>query len=67
MTPAHLPERLTISLWDFSWYTRAGAGEPYADLDAAFAETVERGYNAVRICAAPLLTFGGLEIGRAHV
>ncbi|MET4583306.1 hypothetical protein ABIE21_002825 [Conyzicola nivalis] len=62
MTPAHLPERLTISLWDFSWYTRAGAGEPYADLDAAFAETVERGYNAARICAAPLLTFGGLGL-----
>jgi len=60
--PAHLPQRLTITLWDFSWYTRAGAGEPFADLDTAFAETVDRGYNAVRICAAPLLTFGELAL-----
>ncbi|GLK15764.1 cellulase-like family protein [Herbiconiux flava] len=59
--PAHLPPRLTISLWDFSWYTRAEPGGPFADLDRAFAETVERGYNAVRICAAPLLLFGELS------
>ena len=62
MIPDHLPPRLAICLWDFSWYTRAGAGEPFADLDVAFAETVERGYNAVRICAAPLLTFGELGL-----
>ena len=62
MIPAHLPQRLTITLWDFSWYTRAGAGEPFADLDRAFAEAVDRGYNAVRICAAPLLTFGELGL-----
>lgn len=60
--PAHLPPRLTISLWDFSWYTRAGAGEPFADLDLAFDEAVERGYNTVRICAAPLYLFGGLDL-----
>ena len=59
--PSHLPQRLTISLWDFSWYTRAEPGGPFADLDRAFAETVERGYNAVRICAAPLLLFGELS------
>ena len=62
MIPDHLPPRLAICLWDFSWYTRAGAGEPFADLDTAFAETVDRGYNAVRICAAPLLTFGELGL-----
>lgn len=62
MIPAHLPPRLTICLWDFSWYTRAGVGEPFADLDVVFAETVDRGYNAVRICAAPLLTFGELGL-----
>lgn len=60
--PAHLPSRLAIALWDFSWYTRAGAGEPYADLDAAFAATVERGYTTVRICAAPLYLYGGLGL-----
>ncbi|MBM7503920.1 cellulase-like family protein [Agromyces aurantiacus] len=61
--PAHLPGRLAICLWDFSWYTRAGAGEPFEDLDRAMAETVERGYDAVRICAAPLLVAGGPELG----
>jgi hypothetical protein len=60
--PAHLPERLTITLWDFSWYVRTGPGEPFADLDRAFAEAVERGYNTVRICAMPYLLFGsGLD------
>ncbi|MFC4006237.1 cellulase-like family protein [Nonomuraea purpurea] len=53
---------LTISLWDFSWYTRTGPGEPFEDLDRAFAEAVERGYDTVRICAMPYLLFGsGLD------
>jgi len=60
--PAHLPQRLTITLWDFSWYTQAGPGEPYADLDAAVAEAASLGYNAIRICAAPVLLFGGLGL-----
>ncbi len=56
--PGHLPHRLAITLWDFSWYTRAGAGEPYADLDSACADAAALGYNCIRICAAPLLLFG---------
>lgn len=64
-TPAHLPERLTITLWDFTWYTRTGPGEPFADLDQAFADAVSRGYNTVRICAMPFLLFGsGLDTTR---
>lgn len=60
--PSHLPARLTITLWDFSWYVRTGPGEPFEDLDRAFAEAVERGYNTVRICAMPYLLFGsGLD------
>ena len=51
------PSWLTITLWDFSWVTRAGRGEPFADLDRAFRETVARGYNAVRVDAMPLLLF----------
>ncbi|WP_329267050.1 cellulase-like family protein [Streptomyces sp. NBC_01451] len=51
--------RLAITLWDFSWYTQAGPGEPFADLDRAFAETVDRGFNTVRICAMPFLLFSG--------
>jgi hypothetical protein len=56
--PAHLPRRLTTTLWDFSWYTQTAPGEPYHDLDQVFAESVERGYNTIRICAAPILLFG---------
>ncbi len=56
--PAGLPKRLTISLWDFTWYTQTMPGEPFHDLDAAMKEAVDRGYNTIRICAAPLLMFG---------
>jgi hypothetical protein len=60
--PSHLPDRLAITLWDFSWYVRSGPGEPFEDLDAAVAAAVERGYNTVRICAMPFLLFGsGLD------
>jgi Sugar-binding cellulase-like len=60
--PTHLPDRLTITLWDFTWYTRTGPGEPFADLDTAFAQAVARGYNTVRVCAMPFLLFrSGLD------
>ena len=69
--PPHLPSRLTISLWDFSWYTMTTEGEPFADLDRTFAEAVERGYNTVRLCGMPVLLFtddgprgGTLELDR---
>ncbi|GAB3654480.1 cellulase-like family protein [Glycomyces tarimensis] len=56
------PDRLAITLWDFSWYVRTGPGEPFEDLDAAFARAVDLGYNAVRICAMPFLLFkSGLD------
>ena len=53
---------MTISLWDFSWYTRTGPGQPFHDLDAAFRQAVERGYDTVRVCAMPFLLFlSGLD------
>ena len=52
------PDILTITLWDFSWYTRTGPGQAFEDLDRAFAEAVSRGYNTVRVCAMPFLLFG---------
>lgn len=55
--PGHLPEKLTVTLWDFSWYTMSMPGEPFFDLARCFAEAVERGYNTVRICAMPFLLF----------
>lgn len=51
--------RMAISLWDFSWYTQAGPGEAFGDLDAAFTQLVERGFNTIRICAMPFLIFSG--------
>ena len=66
--PDHLPKRLTITLWDFSWYVRTGPGEPFEDLDRAFDDAVERGYNTVRICAMPYLLFGsGLDTMGLHL
>ena len=38
--PRHLPRRLTITLWDFSWYTRTAPGDAFDDLDRACAEAV---------------------------
>jgi hypothetical protein len=62
VTPTRLPDRLTITLWDFTWYTQTAPGAPFHDLDAAFRQAVERGYNTVRICAMPYLLFGsGLD------
>lgn len=64
-----LPLTLTVTLWDFTWYTRTGPGEPFSDLDLAFTQATERGYNTVRICAMPFLLFGsgldtrGLRLG----
>jgi hypothetical protein len=54
---AHLPRKLTITMWDFSWYTMTMPGEPYHDLEQCFKEAVERGYNTIRICAMPFLLF----------
>jgi Sugar-binding cellulase-like len=54
--------RMTVTLWDFTWYTRTGPDEPFEDLDEAFRQALERGYNTVRICAMPFLLFGsGLD------
>lgn len=55
--PSHLPDKLTITLWDFCWYTMTMPGEPFHDLDKSFAEAVERGYNTIRICAMPMFLF----------
>ncbi|ASA19844.1 cellulase-like family protein [Paenibacillus donghaensis] len=52
-----LPRKLTITMWDFSWYTMTLPGEPYNDLAARFKEAVDRGYNTIRICAMPYMLF----------
>lgn len=66
--PAHLPPRLAITLWDFSWYVRTGTDEPFEDLERAFVRARELGYNAVRICAMPFLLFrSGLDTTALHL
>lgn len=65
--PPGLPAKLTISLWDFSWYTQTMPGEPFHDLDAAMGQAVDRGYNTVRICAAPLLLFGDHDLDTSEL
>ncbi|WP_228474212.1 cellulase-like family protein, partial [Streptomyces calidiresistens] len=66
--PATVPDRLTVTLWDFSWYVRTGPGEPFEDLDRAFTEAADRGYNTIRICAMPFLLFGsGLDTTRLRL
>lgn len=61
-----IPERfrhpLALTLWDFSWYLRAEPGGPFASIESALDEAVDRGYGAVRICAAPMLIAGGLGL-----
>ena len=53
---------MTITLWDFTWYTRTGEGQPFHDLDEAFRQAVARGYDTVRVCAMPFLLFrSGLD------
>jgi hypothetical protein len=44
-------------MWDVAWYARTQRGEAFADLEQAFAEAAERGYNTIRISADPLLIY----------
>jgi len=64
--PHDLPRRLTLSLWDYSWYTRAAPGDRFGDLERCFREAVERGYNTIRICAMPFLLFGDHDLPDRH-
>lgn len=49
--PAHLPKRLAISSWIWSWVSFALPEEPYGDLEKCVAGLKERGFNAVRVDA----------------
>jgi len=48
-TPAHLPEKLSISCWIWSWISSAAKDEPYYDLERCILELKQRGFNTVRI------------------
>lgn len=49
--PAHLPSKLSIDCWIWSWISSATKGEPYYDLERCILELKERGFNTVRIDA----------------
>ena len=46
--PEHLPRKLSICCYIWSWITNATPGEPYGDLEAACAGLAPRGFNCVR-------------------
>ncbi|MCE9614072.1 MAG: hypothetical protein K8T26_07330 [Lentisphaerae bacterium] len=69
--PAHLPDKLAISLWLWNWLTDTGPGESFHDIEKSFKDLVDRGFNAIRIDAmlgwiydAQFRRRGPVEIGR---
>ncbi|MBN1542212.1 hypothetical protein JW992_08690, partial [candidate division KSB1 bacterium] len=49
------PRRMTVIMWDQAFLLRHQPGESFADYDRVLEETVERGYNTVRIDPLPNL------------
>lgn len=49
------PRRLTIVMWDQAFLLRHMPGESYADYDRVLDETIERGYNTLRLDPMPQL------------
>lgn len=47
------PRRLTLAMWDQAFVLRHGPGGSFADFDRVLDETVERGYNTVRLDPMP--------------
>ena len=47
--PDHLPRKLSIDCWIWSWIVSATPGEPYDDLERCIVELKGRGFNAVRV------------------
>jgi hypothetical protein len=51
---AHLnPRRMTMVMWDQAFLLRHQAGESFADWEQVLNETVERGYNTLRLDPMP--------------
>lgn len=48
-----LPRRMTLAMWDQAYLLRHGEGGAFADWDRVLDETIERGYNTVRIDPMP--------------
>lgn len=65
--PPHLPPKLSICCWIWSWITSATSGEPYGDLDGCMQGLKERGFNAVRVDAGLNWAFRGDGSPRGEV
>lgn len=53
MREALSPRRLTMAMWDQAFVLRHGAGGSFEDFDRVLDETIERGYNTVRLDPMP--------------
>ena len=49
------PRRLTLVMWDQAFLLRHAAGESFQDYDRVLDETIERGYNTLRLDPMPQL------------
>ena len=49
------PRRMTIVMWDQAFLLRHAPGESYADYERVLDETIERGYNTLRLDPLPQL------------
>lgn len=47
------PNRLTMAMWDEAFVLRHGPGGSFEDFDRVLDETIERGYNTVRLDPMP--------------
>ncbi len=47
--PAHLPKKLTISLWQWNYFYGIKEGEYFHDLEKCFTELKDRGFNTIRV------------------
>jgi hypothetical protein len=47
------PSRLTIAMWDYSWFKCHYPGGPFENFDKVILELKERGFNTVRIDCLP--------------
>jgi hypothetical protein len=56
------PRRLTLVMWDQAYLMRHFQGQSYADYDRVLDETIERGYNTLRLDPLPQL----IDLARAE-
>jgi hypothetical protein len=56
-SPRASSEKLSITMWDVSAALSRSTGGPYVDIDERIDEALERGFNAARVEAFPILKY----------